>query len=143
MHDIYLSETGFIKICDPTAATSSPYEITSGYFYSPEILRSINGGTNEEVNIFKSDTFALGCCILELSLMKNIADIFSYEDGLLDKNTLSKYIEEFRELGYSKEYTEFVEETLILNFRSRPDFTMIKTRIFEMFNLTPGEHSLE
>lgn len=41
LYDSFLNEQGFIKICDPTAATSNPYNVVKGYYYSPEILRCL------------------------------------------------------------------------------------------------------
>lgn len=41
LKDCFLNEEGFVKISDPTCASSNPYCIVKGYFYAPEILRCL------------------------------------------------------------------------------------------------------
>jgi hypothetical protein len=38
MKDIVIASSGVVKLIDPCFATSSPFNLISGYYYSPELL---------------------------------------------------------------------------------------------------------
>lgn len=140
--DCYLNEKGFIKICDPTFATSNPFLIVPGYYYSPELLSCVSAHMSEShnVDVFKSDVFALGCCMLQLSLMTDLTQLYDYENGLIDFEGLEEYVEELNQY-YSREYVTFLKEMLVVDGEKRVDLLGLKVKIFGLLSLEPEEKS--
>jgi serine/threonine protein kinase len=77
--DIYLADNGHIRIVDPTLSSLSPYYLSEGYYYSPEMIGKFRGNAHMgEVNIFKSDVFTLAMCLLHCCLLDSCDDCYDY-----------------------------------------------------------------
>lgn len=68
-----ISANGTVKLMDPSMATNSPFNVTPGYLYSPELLShnlfslECSSGA-ENIDFFSNDIFALGLLMLQLGI---------------------------------------------------------------------------
>ena len=78
-------------------------------------------------NLFKSDVYSLGLCILYASTLNNeyIYDIRKY----VDMNDVRKFINQCIGRKYSKNFVELVENMLEINERNRPDFIELEKKM--------------
>ena len=78
-------------------------------------------------NLFKSDVYSLGLCILYACTLTNeyIYDIRKY----VDMNDVRKFINQCIGRKYSKNFVELVENMLEINERNRPDFIELEKKM--------------
>ena len=78
-------------------------------------------------NLFKSDVYSLGLCILYACTLTNeyIYDIRKY----VDMNDVRKFINKCIGRKYSKKFVELIENMLEINERNRPDFIELEKKM--------------
>ena len=132
--DIFIASDGTIQVVDPSVATSSPFVLQEGYYYSPEIMeyfRSPDDVATEDLDIFKSDVFALGMCVLHAALLESTNDCFDYENCSVDYETINSKLALFAE-HYPPELAELIASMLNEAPASRPDFIDLETQLLTM-----------
>lgn len=92
--DICLAD-GVIKVVDPSIASSSPFSLREGYYYSPELLSHIQGKEEEDPDIFKNDLFCLALCLLHCGLLEPCDDCIDYQEGTFNFDLLEEKVEKF------------------------------------------------
>lgn len=95
-------DNNLIAILDPSSTGIDPYEITTSRIYSPELLKGEE--CLEEMDMFKSDVFALGLLMLQCALLK--MELYEY-----DENILNICFSEIKDL-YSENFCQVIESLL-------------------------------
>jgi hypothetical protein len=112
--DIFIAADGTVKVVDPSIATSSPFNLLEGYYYSPEIMnyfRDQDSTCTEDIDIFKSDVFSLALCVVHSALLESADDCFDYEGCSIDYDRLHGKVQLLSE-HYSQELTDLLIEML-------------------------------
>ena len=80
-------------------------------------------------NLFKSDVYSLGLCILYACTLSNesVYDIRKF----VDMNDVKQFIKKSLEKKYSKRFIELIENMLEINERNRPDFIQLEKKLKE------------
>lgn len=132
--DIFIANDGTIRVVDPSIATSSPFVLQEGYYYSPEIMeyfRSPEEVSTEDLDIFKSDVFSLGMCVLHAALLESANDCFDYEQCTLDYELINSKLALFAD-HYPRELAELIASMLSEAPESRPDFIDLEEQLTAM-----------
>lgn len=127
--DIYITQDGLVKIIDPSIASSSPFNLTEGYYYSPEILKYYASSQQDEgVNIFKSDVFILAACMMHVALLEPIDDCYNYESHEIDFDALQSKLEIIGQ-HYSEEFVSTLADMLSEDSDERPDLGSMEEKL--------------
>ena len=80
-------------------------------------------------NLFKSDVYSLGLCILYACTLSNesVYDIRKF----VDMNDVKQFIKKSLEKKYNKRFIELIENMLEINERNRPDFIQLEKKLKE------------
>lgn len=79
--------------------------------------------------------------MLQLSLMRDVSEIFDYQLGKINNIGLKCLISDFTSIGLSRQYVNFVLELLANNPWDRPDFIQLKAQIFNFLSLDTIDQS--
>ena len=84
--DIFITVDGTLKIVDPSISSATPSEFNEGYYYSPEMLLFFSNPKihPEEIDIYKSDIFALALCILHAAMLEPADSCLDYDGSAID-----------------------------------------------------------
>lgn len=132
--DIFVAPDGTVKVVDPSIATSSPFNLLEGYYYSPEIMEFFKQSepvATEDIDIFKSDVFSLGLCVLHAALLESADDCFDYGACAIDYAALQNKLAVLSE-HYSQELTNVLLAMLNEFPDSRPDFLELEDMLTSM-----------
>ncbi|CAK92244.1 unnamed protein product (macronuclear) [Paramecium tetraurelia] len=89
---------------------------------SPKLLEAINQNNQfPRHNLFKSDVWSLGMCILQASLLDHCRDCFDFERGHVDVSRKLALLNK----NYSIKYEQVIVAMLSVDEESRPDFKQL------------------
>lgn len=111
--DIFLTSDGTVKIADPSVASSSPFDMHDGYFYSPEVLKyhSTRLQAHGSLNIFKSDVFILAACMIQAALLQSVGNCINYKNLMINFDALQLKLEQVGK-RYSQDLVVILAEML-------------------------------
>ena len=129
--DICLSD-GMVKVVDPSIASSSPFMISDGYYYSPELLEQTLRQEGDSMEIFRNDVFSLAMCIIHCGLLESCHDCYDYESGELVFEVLEERLSQFSQM-YSQRLLGILIRMLDEEVTTRPTPTEALELIEEQF----------
>jgi len=93
--DIFITKDGVIHIVDPSIASAEPFTPQEGYYYSPEVLDLTPQRVrcHQELDIFRSDVFSLGVCMLHAAMLESADDCYDYAACQIDYEEIQKKLE--------------------------------------------------
>ncbi|CAD8082050.1 unnamed protein product [Paramecium primaurelia] len=89
---------------------------------SPKLLEAINQNNQfPRHNLYKSDVWSLGMCMLQASLLDHCRDCFDFEGGHVDVSRKLALLKK----NYSIKYEQVIVSMLQMDEESRPDFNQL------------------
>lgn len=76
-------------------------------------------------NVFKSDVFSLGLCVIHAGLLESCDNIYNYNKFFINEMALEEKIEKLKIL-YPLEFVHVVQQMIQLDEKNRPDFASLE-----------------
>ena len=81
-------------------------------------------------NVFKSDVFSLGLCIINAALLESCDDIYNFTKYTINALALEEKIEKMK-IQYPIEFVTLVQQMVMLEEKDRLDFILLEKQVNE------------
>lgn len=76
-------------------------------------------------NVFKSDVFSLGICMINAGLLESCDNIYNYNKFIINEMALEEKLEKLKIL-YPLEFVYVVQQMILFDEKNRPDFDLLE-----------------
>lgn len=85
-------------------------------------------------NIFKSDVFSLGLCIINAALLESCDEIYNFTKYTINSLALEEKIEKMK-IQYPVEFVSLIQQMVVLEEKDRLDFIFLEKQVNEQKKL--------
>jgi len=85
-------------------------------------------------NIYKSDLFSLGVCLINAALLESCDDIYNFTKYSINELALEEKIEKLK-IQYPYEFVSIIQQMVFLDEKNRLDFILLEKNVEEQKKL--------